>query len=97
MKVIAQFAHTLWMNRLLKVSLILSGLFGLVHLLGFRTYTYILSGTGALTLWHIYCGTTYMLLYLGMVGIVPILFIAAALRAGSVQVKSLFRPKKHHR
>jgi hypothetical protein len=68
-------------------ALLLSGLFLIVHLLGWREYTNILSGTGQIAAWQMFCGLSYMLLYICFVGIVPILVIAAGLLRGGVIIR----------
>ncbi|MCW5211820.1 hypothetical protein VU04_02795 [Desulfobulbus sp. TB] len=54
-------------------------LFAGAHLLGFREYTGILSGTASLDQYHQYYGVLYILLYVNFVVIVPVLLIASVL------------------
>ena len=82
MKSLTGLRQQLVNNRFLTLALLLSGLFLLAHLLGLREYTNILSGTGALTIGRMYGGIVYILLYVSVVGIVPILLIANVLRYG---------------
>ena len=59
--------------------------FAAVHLLGFRQYTSILSGTASIDVLRGLCGVTYLLLYAGLAFLVPVLVIAAGLlKAGEV-------------
>jgi hypothetical protein len=74
-------------KRFLVYALLLSGLFLIVHLLGWREYTNILSGTGQITVWQMFCGVIYTLLYVCFVGIVPILVIAAGLLDGGAIIR----------
>lgn len=88
MKSLTELIQKLVNNRFLTLALLLSGLFLLAHLLGLREYTNILSGTGTITMGRIYGGMAYILLYVCVVGIVPILLIAEALRQGMRRVLS---------
>lgn len=54
-------------------------LFAGAHLLGFREYTGILSGTASLDQYHQYYGVLYILLYVNFAVTVPILLIAGVL------------------
>ena len=56
--------------------------FGVVHLLGFRAYTSMLSGTGSVAILQRLAGAAYLLLYAGFVFLVPVLLIAAGLVKG---------------
>jgi len=63
-------------------ALMLGVLFFLAHLAGLREYTAFLSGTaaGQTTMgWSVFYGTVYIVLYLGVVVLAPILAIAAGL------------------
>jgi len=53
--------------------------FGAVHLLGFRIYTSLLSGTSSHGMVQQVLGVTYIVLYAGVVFLVPVLVIAAVL------------------
>jgi hypothetical protein len=77
-------------NQLVKYAIILLGLFFIAHLLGFREYTNILSGTGAIHVGRVWGGLLYLLLYVCAVGFVPILLIAAALHYGAKWILSVF-------
>jgi hypothetical protein len=63
-------------KRLIAYAILISIFFLVVHLLGFREYTSILSGTGSFNTWKQYYGTLYIILYNCFVLIVPILLIA---------------------
>ena len=67
--------------RLLLRVVICTILFCAAHLLGFRQYTALLSGTMEMDLTCRLCGAAYILLYAGMVLMVPIWLIAAAILA----------------
>lgn len=60
-------------------AFLLALLFFGVHLLGFREYTGILSGTASLDQYHQYYGVLYILLYVNFVVTVPILLISSIL------------------
>jgi len=64
---------------LLERAIVLSLAFGAVHLLGFRAYTAMLSGTGSIALTHRLFGAAYLLLHACFVFLVPTLLLAAAL------------------
>ena len=53
--------------------------FGAVHLLGLRAYTSPLSGTSSYGMVQQVLGVTYIVLYAGLVFLVPVLVIAAVL------------------
>jgi hypothetical protein len=55
--------------------------FGIAHLLGFREYTAVLSGTASLGAVQVVFAGVYLVLYLGFVFLVPALLIAPALLA----------------
>ena len=57
----------------------ISVLFSVVHLLGFREYTGVLSGTASLNQYHQYYGAIYIILYVCFVVIMPVLLIAGGL------------------
>ena len=57
----------------------LTALFLVAHVAGLRRYTAALSGTGGPGDWRDFCGAVYAMLYFCLVGVVPILLIAAAL------------------
>lgn len=82
MKSFTELLSALFRDRFLTWAIALAGLFLCVHLLGFREYVNILSGTGAFTMGRLYGGLLYMLLYICVVGMVPILLIAVVLRYG---------------
>ncbi len=63
-------------NRFISYAILLTFLFGCVHLLGFREYTGILSGTISISKVHQAFGMIYIILYFCFVFIVPILLIA---------------------
>jgi len=65
--------------RFLHSAAVFAILFFAAHLLGFRQYTAILSGTSSFSFLKNICGLTYLVLYLAVVVYVPILIIAAAL------------------
>jgi hypothetical protein len=96
MKSLTQLRQKLFNNRFLALALLLSGLFLLAHLLGLREYTNILSGTGALTIGLMYGGMVYILLYVSVVGIVPICLIAGALRYGIRKIAIVFSGNSPH-
>jgi hypothetical protein len=66
-------------GRFLHSAAVFSALFFAVHLLGFRQYTSILSGTSSFSFLKNTCGTVYLVLYIAVVVYVPILVIAAGL------------------
>jgi hypothetical protein len=74
-------------------AILLSAIFLSLHLLGFRKYTSILSGTGSFSTWYQCCGVVYILFYICFVGIVPILLIASALLKGVGVLKHLYSDK----
>lgn len=74
-------------GRFLAGAILFSVLFAAVHLLGFRTYTSILSGTGSLGTWEKLCGAAYIALYACFVILVPMRIIAAALLKGMEWVR----------
>ena len=82
MKNITSTVKHILRNRFLSYALLLSAFFIVAHLLGFREYTNILSGTSQIEMWKMYCGMVYIILYVCFVGIVPIFLIAAALMYG---------------
>ena len=63
---------------LLRAAVILI-VFALLHLLGFRKYTCLISGTASFGLFQALCGAAYIVLYgLAVVG-VPVLLVASGL------------------
>ena len=74
-------------RRLVGYAVVFSVFFLIVHGLGFREYTSILSGTCAFGWWEQRFGVVYILLYGCFVLIVPILLIAAALLKGAAALK----------
>ena len=66
-------------KRFIAYAILISLLFWGVHLLGFREYTGILSGTASLNKYHQYYGAIYIILYMCFVVIVPVLLIASVL------------------
>ena len=76
-------------SRFLTYAVLLSVLFIVAHLLGFREYTGILSGTAALGDAYKFMGTLYILLYISFTGIVPILVIAGLLRIVTLKIIKL--------
>ena len=69
-------------RRFLAYAVVLTGLFLIAHLAGWREYTGALSGTGPADPSQAYRGGSYVILYLGVTIAVPILLIAAALVKG---------------
>ena len=53
MKSLTRLRQKLFKDRFLTLAIVLFGLFLIVHLLGFREYTNILSGTGAMTVYAV--------------------------------------------
>jgi hypothetical protein len=96
MKFSTRLIQKFFKDRFLTLALLLSGLFLSMHLLGFREYTNILSGTGAITMGRIYGGMVYILLYVSVVGIVPICLIAGALRYGIRKIAIVFSGNSPH-
>jgi len=75
------------------VALIL--LFAAVHLLGWRQYASVLSGTGVGKPTKEFAGAVYVVCYLGFVVAVPILLIAAVLRqVAAVLARAVRHPKQ---
>jgi len=74
-------------------AILLSVIFFVLHLLGFRKYTSILSGTGSFSTWYQCCGVIYILFYICFVVIVPILLIASALIKAVEFLKHLYTDK----
>ena len=72
----SQSTYNLSCKRFIAYVILISMSFLVVHLLGFREYTSILSGTGSFSTWKQYYGTLYIILYTCFVLIVPILLIA---------------------
>ncbi len=66
-------------KRFTMYALVLTVLFACVHLLGFREYTSILSGTASFGTKYQYYGVLYLLLYICFVVIVPILLTGSLL------------------
>jgi amino acid permease len=66
-------------RRFLHSAAVFSALFCVIHLLGFRQYTSILSGTASFSFIKNACGVIYLVLYIAVVVYVPILVIAAGL------------------
>ncbi len=64
-------------KRFVFYAITLSVLFTCTHMLGFREYTSVLSGTASFNAWSQYCGVLYLLLYLSFVVIIPILLISS--------------------
>ena len=75
--------------RFLAYAALLSVLFIVAHLLGFREYTGILSGTAAFGAACQFMGALYIILYLCFTGIVPVLVIAGLLRIAARKVIKL--------
>ena len=69
-------------RRFLEYAALLSALFLVATLAGFREYTSVLSGTESSGNWQRLAGMGYALLYVCFVGIVPVLLIAAGLMQG---------------
>ena len=63
----------------LKRAILWSLVFGLAHVLGFRAYASLLSGTASFGICQRLFGTTYLVLYVGFVILVPVLLIASGL------------------
>lgn len=74
-------------GRLLRRAADYSLLFGLVHILGFREYTSLLSGTGSFDVLPVVLGTAYLVLYICFVLGAPACVIAAALLKGADLIK----------
>ena len=55
---------------------VLSVLYGMIHLAGFRVYTAIWAGTHTGEVWTGFAGMLYIILYLGWITVVPIYAIA---------------------
>ena len=68
-------------GRLMSYAIVLSALFAIVHMAGFRQHTAVLSGTVPAD-WRAFGGGVYILLYMAFVFVVPVLVIASALLAG---------------
>jgi hypothetical protein len=66
-------------RRFIAYALVICVLFSVVHLLGFRDYTGVLSGTASLNRSHQYFGALYIILYVSFVVIMPVLLIAGGL------------------
>ena len=80
----------------LKRAVLWSLVFGLVHVLGFRAYTSLLSGTASFGIWQRLFGTTYLVLYVGFVILVPVLLIASGLLKAVASTSGLWmRANKH--
>ncbi len=65
-------------------------LFGVVHMLGFRAYTSLLSGTADFGLLQRLFGAVYLVLYAVFVLLVPVLIIAAGLLKGGMLTRRLW-------
>ena len=63
--------------------------FGAAHLLGFRTYTSLLSGTSPYGTTQQVLGVVYILFYIGLVFLVPVLILAAVLIEGAAFVTGI--------
>ncbi len=72
--------------RLLLRAAICTVLFCVAHLLGFRQYTSLVSGTVPLNYTCRLCGVTYIIMYAGIVLVAPICLIAAAILAAMERV-----------
>ena len=74
-------------NRFIAYALLVSVLFGVSHLLGFRVHTSILSGTSSLSGLDQFYGALYLLLYLLFVTGVPISFLSGVVIVGINHLK----------
>ena len=80
----------------LKRAVLYSLAFGLAHLLGFRAYTSLLSGTASFGVLQCMFGTVYLVLYLGFVLLAPVLLIASGLLTAIALTSGHWRrPNKH--
>lgn len=82
------FISRLSCKRFIAYAIVVSLLFGGVHLLGFREHTGILSGTASPNGFHEYYGAIYVILYISFVVFVPILLIASLLTELLRRIKS---------
>ena len=70
----------LWSHgRFWSYAIMLTGLFLLAHLAGFRDHTSVLAGTHSGGFWPQFFGMVYLMLYVTWVCLVPIMVIAGAL------------------
>ena len=69
--------RTIW--RFLRNAVLLVAAFALVHLLGFKEYISVLSGTASYGICQRMFGALYLVLYMGFVFMTPVLIIAAGL------------------
>jgi hypothetical protein len=67
---------------LLRIALLLAGLFLLARAAGFRRHVDVLSGTGGASAYEGLCGRIYVALHLSFVVLVPVLVIASAILKG---------------
>jgi len=74
-------------------AVLLSAIFLALHLLRFRKYTSILSGTGSFSTWYQCCGVIYIFFYICFVVIVPILLIASTVIKAVGFLKHLYTDK----
>lgn len=84
-------------RRLVVWAVLLALTFALVHALGFRAYTSILSGTGSCNDRETLCGLAYLTLYAVFVILVPVLLLAAGLLALTAWTIVVTRPPVYHR
>ena len=77
-------------QRFTAYAILLTLLFAGAHLLGFREYTGILSGTASLDQYHQYYGVLYILLYVNFAVTVPILLLAGVL----TEIRTFFMRRK---
>jgi hypothetical protein len=76
-------------SRFLVYAVLLSLLFSMIHVLGFREYTGVISGTADSGAVVQFMGALYILLYLCFAAIVPVLVIAGFLRIAARKVIKL--------
>ena len=66
-------------RRLFEIALGLTVVFVLVHLAGFREHTSVLAGVHAGESWMLFAGVVYLLAYVLVMSVVPILTLAGGL------------------
>ena len=79
---------------LLKRAALCALTFVLAHLLGFRSYTSLLSGTSSFGMCQSLCGVAYLVFYVGFVYVMPVLLIAACFLQAVVLIGAL-RARRH--
>ncbi len=87
---VPSFISGLSCKRFIAYAILLSLLYMGAHLLGFREYTAVLSGTASFSKRHQFFGAFYIIFYMCFVVIVPVLLIASVLTEMRVIIKRYY-------